>query len=374
MKTFQWRISLTTKQDNYEMDFFAFRPHVTTLYSALSRHIIRPNPYAAQDLISQIQEHLAVTPRATGTLCLGTLILESLEKLHHHCPTAIPILLNSLWVLTAGRTPRKKVGQDWTLTKKAASILLMNFRGMHSENLARLGANMTETLKTFVQSHLISQGSRWMKTKAYVAWSGVQESITMNLYDMIIEFLGIQNRQDTRHQTEMLQAIADSMGDTTQTEDVTAHGFSILPKLNMGPNSSPLDGVINKALRARWNLNSLSPQLWTQGYRQRKAMHTTGTIFNPDETLQLIHLTAEVMQRHVDLFSILHTHHSLEGITEESASFIQIGSSWLRELTIDNMSNWSLINQLTTELIKNVMTLRQDDPITLGNCMHIYVC
>ena len=45
-----------------------------------------------------------------------------------------------------------------------------------------------------------------------------------------------------------LQAIADSMGDTTQTEDVTVHGFSILPKLDMGANSSPLDGVILKVL------------------------------------------------------------------------------------------------------------------------------
>ena len=193
----------------------------------------------------------------------------------------------------------------------------------------------------------------------------------MNLYDMIMEFLRIQNRQDAWHQTEMLQAIADSMGKTTQTEDVNAHGFSILPKLYMGSNSFPLDGIIHKALRATWDLNSLSPQLWTQGYRQRKAMHTTGTIFNTDETLQLIHLAAEVVQRHVGQHSIQHTHHSLEGISEESASFIRIGSSWLRELTIDNMSNWSLINQLTTEIILSVMTLRQDDPITLGNCMHI---
>jgi len=101
MKTFQWRISHITKQDKYEMDFFAGRPHVITFYAALSRHIIRPNPYAAQELNSQIQEHTAVTPRATRTLCLGTLILESLENYH----MAIPILLNSL---TAGRTPGKK--------------------------------------------------------------------------------------------------------------------------------------------------------------------------------------------------------------------------------------------------------------------------
>ena len=54
----------------------------------------------------------------------------------------------------------------------------------------------------------------------------------------------------------MLQAIADSMGDVTQTEAVTTHGFSI-PKLNMGTNGSPLHGVIMKVLRARWDLNSI---------------------------------------------------------------------------------------------------------------------
>jgi len=34
----------------------------------------------------------------------------------------------------------------------------------------------------------------------------------MNLYDMIKELLRIQSRQDTLHQTEMLQTIADSIG------------------------------------------------------------------------------------------------------------------------------------------------------------------
>ena len=34
------------------------------------------------------------------------------------------------------------------------------------------------------------------------------------------------------------------------------------------------------------------------------------------------------------------------------------------------MSNWSLINQLTTELNLNIMAHRQDDPITLGNYMN----
>ena len=44
----------------------------------------------------------------------------------------------------------------------------------------------------------------------------------------------------------MLQAFADSMGDTTQTEDVTAHGFSILPKLNMGQIAPPWMALYSK--------------------------------------------------------------------------------------------------------------------------------
>jgi len=205
MTTLQWRISHITKQDNYELEHFAGRAYVNTLYSALSRHILRPNPYAAHDLNSQIQEHTAVTPRATRVLCLGALIIDSLETLNHRCPTAVPILLNSLRVLTAGRTPRKKLGQDWKLTNQAAYILLTNLRRMYSEDLTRLGGNTLETLKIFVQSHLISQGRRWMKRKAYAACSAVQELLTMNLYDVIKELLRNQSRQDTLHQTDMLQ-------------------------------------------------------------------------------------------------------------------------------------------------------------------------
>jgi len=206
MKTLQWWIS-QIKQEKYEREHFASRPHFITLYTALSRHIIRPNPYAAQELNNQIREHIAVTPRAIRTLCLGTLVLERLEKLHHNHHMAIPILLNSLRVLTAGRTPREKVGQDCKLTTQAAFILLMNLKGMHREGLVRLGANTQENLEAFIQSHLISQGSRWMKRKVYVTWSGVQVSLTRNLYDMIIELLRIQSRRDTLHQTEMLQSI-----------------------------------------------------------------------------------------------------------------------------------------------------------------------
>jgi len=66
------------------------------------------------------------------------------------------------------------------------------------------------------------RGKVIVKGKLELAWSGVQESLTMNLHDMIIELLKIQSKQDTLHPKEMLQAIADSMGDTTQTEAVTA--------------------------------------------------------------------------------------------------------------------------------------------------------
>jgi len=68
-------------------------------------------------------------------------------------------------------------------------------------------------------------------------------------------------------------------------------------------------------------------------------MHTASTIFNPDETFQLIHLTAEVMQRHFGQITIQHTYYPSEGIRENSASFLQTGSRWLRELTIDNVNN-----------------------------------
>jgi len=77
------------------------------------------------------------------------------------------------------------------------------------------------------------------------------------------------------------------------------------------------------------------------------------------------------MQRHFDESYLHHTCHLTEKNIADSASFLQTGSNWLRELAIDNMSNWSRISQLTTELILNTMAHRQDDPITFGNCIHI---
>jgi len=50
-----------------------------TLYSTLSRHTFRPTPYSAQDLPSQIREHIAPTPRATTVRELGPLGKKSIR-------------------------------------------------------------------------------------------------------------------------------------------------------------------------------------------------------------------------------------------------------------------------------------------------------
>ena len=70
----------------------------------------------------------------------------------------------------------------------------------------------------------------------------------------------IQFRFDTLHFTNMLQAIADSLTDITQDQGVVFYGLHFLhflPNLNMEQNSSPLDGVILKILRSRWDRNRI---------------------------------------------------------------------------------------------------------------------
>jgi len=366
MTTLQWRIPQLTTEDKYELEIFAGSAHANTLYSILSRHTLRPTPYAAQDLNSQIQEHIAASPRAVRVLDLGTLIIDTLVKFNHRCPSAIPTLLDSLRILTAGRTPSKKQEKDWKLTNQTAHILSMNLRKLDSTDLIALGGNGLDSLKIFVQTHLISQGSRWIKKRAYAAWSAVQESLTTNLYGIITELLRIQSRQDTVHHTGTLQAIADSIEDITQTDAVTVYGLSILPNLNMGQNSSPLDGVILKVLRSKWDRNFLTPEVWAQGHSQGIIMHSAGASFNPVETARLI----DVM-RHYAQSSLHDICRLIEKNIADSASFLQTGSTWMRVLAIDNMSNWSRISLLTTELILNtIMAHRQDDPTTFGNCIH----
>jgi len=302
MKTLQWRTPLLSTEDKYERERFAGSAHANTLYSTLSIHPLRPTPYAAQDLNSQIQEQIAATPRAVRVLGLGTLIIDTLGQFNHCCPLAILTLLDSLWILTAGRTPNKKQKKDWKLNNQTARILSMNLRKFDSTDLMALGGNGLDSLKKFVQTHLISQESRWMKKSTFAAWSAVQGSLTTNLYDIITELLRIQSRRDTLHHTDMLQAIADSIEDITQTDDVMIYGLSILPNLNMGQTSSPLDGVILKVLRSKWDRNSLTPKAWARGNSQRIIMHSAGTSFDPVETARLIQLTAELMRHYAQSF------------------------------------------------------------------------
>ena len=75
-------------------------------------------------------------------------------------------------------------------------------------------------------------------------------------------------------------------------------------------------------------------------------MHSAGASFNPVETARLIQLTAEVMRHYAQ---------SSPHDTADRASFLQTGSNWIGVLAIDNMSNWSRISLLTTELILNTM-------------------
>jgi len=207
-----------------------------------------------------------------------------------------------------------------------------------------------------------------MKNQSYEAWIAVRERLTMNLYGIIRELLGIQIRFDTLHFTNLLHAIADSLTDITQDQDVVFYGLHFLhfmPNLNMEQDSSPLDGVILKILRSRWDTNSLCTRVWAKGHSQRMIMHSAGESLNPGESAQLTQLAAEVMSHYVQSSS--HDQHELE----ERARFLQTGSTWLRDLAIDNMSNWSRISLLATEIILNTMAHRQDDPITYGNCIHV---
>jgi len=85
MTTLHWHTPHFATEDNFESErtLFASDTHANTLCSTLSRHILRPTPYAAQDLNSQIQEHIAATPRATKVLDFGTRILTILARITH---------------------------------------------------------------------------------------------------------------------------------------------------------------------------------------------------------------------------------------------------------------------------------------------------
>jgi len=82
----------TPEDDVLGRKLFASDTHANTLYSALSRHTLRPTPYAAQDLLSQIREHMAATPRATRVLGLGNRILMMMIAFITFKSSLVPLL------------------------------------------------------------------------------------------------------------------------------------------------------------------------------------------------------------------------------------------------------------------------------------------
>ena len=51
-------------------------------------------------------------------------------------------------------------------------------------------------------------------------------------------------------------------------------------------------------------------------------------------------------------------------------SFLRTESHWIKDLAINEMSNLSRIGLLFTELLLKTLTHMQDEPITVGNCIH----
>jgi len=168
----------------------------------------------------------------------------------------------------------------------------------------------------------------------------------------------------------MLQAIVDSIVDITQTDDATIYGLSILPRLNLGSHSSPLDGVILKVLQSKWDRYLLTPKVWAQGHRQRKALHVAGANYSPVESARLLLLTEAVIHRNLPYFPFPFLCRLAEKQKTYRDSFLPTGSAWIRELAINEISNWSCISHLCTELFLKTLTHMQDDPITFGHCIH----
>jgi len=209
-----------------------------------------------------------------------------------------------------------------------------------------------------------------MRKRAYVAWKAIQEIFTTTLYDIITDILRIQYRHDTLHLTGMLQAIADSIEDNTQSECITVQGLNILSYLNLGSQRSPLDGVILKVLQSKWNGNSLTPTIWKQGHLQRRALHVAGGDYGPEETARFLALTSDVLHAYCPHSSPSHVCRLTGPQRTERDSFLRTGCHWIRDLAIIDMSNLNCIGLLCTELLLRILTHMRDEPITAGHCIH----
>ena len=132
----------------------------------------------------------------------------------------------------------------------------------------------------------------------------------------------------------MLQVIANSIEDNTLSEDCTVKGFNILPCLKLGSQRSPLDGVILKVLQSRWNGNTLTPTIWEQGHRQRRALHVAGGDYGPDETARILTLISDVLHAYCLHGSPSHVCRLTGPQRSERDSFLRTGCHWIRDLAI----------------------------------------
>jgi hypothetical protein len=188
-----------------------------------------------------------------------------------------------------------------------------------------------------------------MTEQSFIGWSAIRDELTSNLYGIIKNLLRLQFKFRYDDDDDLFTTIAFSLTDITQSDKLIIYGLSFLhlmPILDREQYGSPFDGVILKILRSRWDTNRLNPGVWAKGHSQRMRMLTVGEALNSWESAQLTQLTTEVMTHYADWSVNDHQ----EG--ERRVSFLQTGSAWLRDLAVNNMSNWSCIG---TDTIRNTM-------------------
>ena len=147
-------------------------------------------------------------------------------------------------------------------------------------------------------------------------------------------------------------------------------GFNILPCLKLGSQSSPLDGLIPKVLQSRWNGNTLTPTIWEQGHRQRRAWHAAGGDYGPMETACILTLTSDILHAYCFHDSPSHVCCLSEPQENDRDSFIRTGCHWISDLAIIDMSNLNRIGLFCTKPLLRILTHMRDEPITIGHCIH----
>ena len=268
-------IPLSSDEDIRDTESSVGNTHYNTLYSTLSRHVLRPNPYAAQDLEGQCQEQIEATPRSNKVLVLGSNILAALIQFPRFCPQHIQTLLDSLYVLTSARPPKEKNEEDWQFTLKTAQILRVTLHKSECMDIETLGIKGEESLLAFVSNCLILYDRSEPIDQPFMAWLDIRDELTLYIYGIIRNLLRLQI--PPRHEIEetLYTNTALSLTDSTQSDKLVLYFLSFLhrmPNLDEGRNGSSFDGVILKILRSRWDTNCLNPGVWAR----RRSSQTGG--------------------------------------------------------------------------------------------------